>query len=408
MHFDIDHLRNLLRDVPLTASFSQSIELLEDAFDYSDRDPTAPPWYRFRSGDDATFFGEQTLRALLGKDFREDMPARYYWSGSLDPDDPRALRPHVQRYVVVGYRPEGGGACVLFHSGNVIFFDDAAGPPTESVAALELVRVRSGLMNRRQAHLLANHLNRFRRNRHHGEVLNWVVKRGPDADSSAREWLDAVMGDCQYLRQTVGELPTWGLGANAAGHLVMYVVQPRMVAHRSQVFTYGAAQYLLPPRFAVRVVEKAPQGDVPVGQSWDATRTSECDEAKRVADVCEWNGLIDGTYSNQGASPKDMWGIDDNNSAPGGDDGISPPAAEVYATSFSRQEVTRVMRALRKGGYYNIRAERIGADGTYVRWEAGMQYFRRYEVHVSRELLVDDEPSLGINLHTIVMQNELD
>jgi hypothetical protein len=406
MYFDLDQLRSQLRDVPLTSSFFRSVELLEDAFDYSQRADGRSSWGDYRFGDDAAFFGEQTLRSLLGREFREQMASRSDWQSSNGQGEPNhTLRKHIQRYVVVGYRDAdraARAACVLFHGGNISLYDGADGAPTVSVAALELVRVRLGLMNRRQAHLLVNHLNRFRRNQHHGEALSWVVKRGPAADTSARAWLNLVAGERQYLQHTVGELPSWGLGANAARGLAMYALEPKAVAHPDQVFSYGRARCLLPSRYAIYAANQAGDIDTPDGAVWCVVRKTECSEARRTAEKA---GLIVRPFDFKYVEPEDMWGADDL-LPPGDGPGYSPEPAEVYATSFSREEALRAMRVLRKNGYRSISAARVGADGSYVRWESGNSYFYHDEVRLARELLVDGEPAFDVRLFTYFVDFE--
>lgn len=406
MYFDLDQLRSQLRDVPLTTSFSRSVELLEEAFDYSRRAWDALRWENYRFGDDAAFFGEQTLRDLLGQEFREQMTSRSDWSrGEVSIEPHHDLRKHIQRYVVVGYRGAdraARAARILFHSGNVSLYDGADGPPTDKLRPLELMRVRFGLMNRRQAYLLANHLNRFRRNQHHGEVLNWAVKRGPAADTSARAWLDVVAGERQYLQHTVGELPSWGLGSNAARGLAMYTLEARAVACRDQVFAYGFGRCLLPPRYAIYAALEAGDRGILEGEVWSVVRKTECNEARRTAEKA---GLIGRPFDFKYVEPEDMWGAADR-LPPEDGPGYTPEPAEVYATSFSREEALRTMRVLRKNGYRSISAARVGADGSYVRWESGNPYFCHDEVRLSRELLVDGEPALDVRLFTYFVDFE--
>lgn len=406
MHFNLDNLRSQLRDVPMTSSFSRSVELLEDAFDYSQKADNSSSWEDFRSGDDAAFFGEQTLRSLLGREFHGQMESRLGWQGSDDQGRPSsALRKHIQLYVVIGYRGDeraARAACVLFHSGNVSLYDGADGAPTDKLGPLEMVRVRFGLMNRRQAHLLANHLNRFRRNQHHGEALSWVVKRGPAADTSARAWLDVVAGERQYLQHTVGQLPSWGLGSNAARGLAMYALEPKVLAHPDQVFSYGRARCLLPSRYAIYASAEAGDSGIPEGEVWSVVRNTECSEARRTAEKA---GIIGRYFDFKYVEPEEKWGADDQ-LPPEDGPGYTPEPAEVYATSFSREEALRAMRVLRKNGYRSISAARVGADGSYVRWESGNPYFCHDEVRLSRELLVDGEPAFDVRLFTYFVDFE--
>lgn len=404
MNIDLDHLRTLLRDVPQNAGFTESIRLLEDAFDYAPRDESRPIWWALRCGPDVPFFGKHTLRALLGKDYLEELVEREYFCSD---DGVSALTPNlrlaVQRFVVLGLR-EGHKrnevACVLFHAGEVSFTEGAEGPPPEQVSSMDLVRVRAGLMNRRQAYLLASHLNRFRRSKRHGEQLTWVVVRGPVPDSSARRWLDEVGGKGLWLSTVAGESPEfgWGWGPNATRAVAVYITSKGGLAARHQVFADKPAHYILPPRWEVSAKEKTRSRGIPEDAVWKVTRNDLCPDAYAIANVCELAGLITGFGTHEGFDPGGVWG---RCMLLGGNDfpeyGLG--AAEVYATSFSRQETGQVMRGLRAAGYQDIRAFRVGAAGHFGRQEYDNPYLFDRETHVHRELAIAGAPSFTAYLH---------
>lgn len=407
MTLNLEHLQALLNDAPSSSSFTQSVELLEDAFDYTRRkDDNRPRWGHYRSGEDVEFFGERTLRALLGDDFRDELDDRRdYWDDTATGGPRSRVRLELQRYAVIGRRGghPGAPACVLFHSGQVSF-SAGLGPPDEKVRPFELVRIRAGLMNRRQALLLANHLNRFRRSGHHGEPLAWSIVRGPGPDSSARLWFDGVAGKGLHLRHTVGDLPSWGLRQWAAHAVEMYVVEPRRPAHREQVFTYGTARYLPPLRFAISAVEKMRSHGVPKDKQWSVTRATECEEAYSVAEACEQAGLI-GNDDEYVLNLGDFWGPKQDGN-PWDGPAYTPSPAVVYATSFSRDEALRVMRTLRASGYRSVGVRRVGADGNYCRWETGNPYFAKQEIHVLREIAVAGAPEFTVHISTFLFVQE--
>ena len=400
MEFDLAQLRALLRDVPTPDRFNESVRLLEEAFDYTYSPRTSPPpWKRFRRGADVAFFGERTLRDLFGDHYRNLLADRRdFHDGDHDWSQ---LRAEFQRYAVVGRRATVRGdtqtECVIFHSGRVSFQSGGACPPVGKLRSIELMRVRAGLMNRRQAYLLANHLNRFRRNRHHSDPgLTWSVVRGPAPGSSSRVWFDAVAGKGQTLHRTAGSLPTWGLGTSACEALALHFVKPILNRAPEQVFVYGAPRYLLPQRFTIRAVLITRPYGFPENQEWLVERQNEDASARAISMVCEQGGLLNEDAFADCDRAEDFWGPYQYGSPI--DDSVRLSPAAVYATAFSREEAIRVMRCLRTDGYRDIRACGVGTSGDLVRFTCGMSYFARYELYASHTFPAPDEPALEVKL----------
>ncbi len=386
--------------------FTASVELLEDAFDYSYQ-PNAEgykvSWRDCREGSCISFYGEQTLADLLDNNYLNVLPGRRNFYGEPDSLPTSDVRLEFQRYAVVGRRVDAEGNVdthrVIFHAGDIAFLEGRNRPLANvPLRPMELVRLRSGLMNRRQASLLVNHLNRFRRNHHQIDTLTWSVIRGPLPNSSARDWLDAVAGSGEHLQHTAGETLPWGLGLNASKALTLYVVIRSPSVNREQVFAYCPPRYILPPRFAISVRERIRSPSVQTGQNWHVTRRTEDASASALAAVCEEAGLLGCEGPSEFTRAEDFWGPEDE----GYPDyaGYEPTPSQVYATSFSRDEAIRAMRVLRMAGYRDIKARRVGADGDFSRVQSGHSCFGQDEVSCHHTLIVPGRSELEIEVST--------
>ena len=389
MNINLTRLRALLKDVPAPTSFTESVRCLEDSFDYSYTRTSAdnPRWADCRAGGSEAFYGKRTLRQLLGEDFKEELRDRESFPDFELHEPWKAVELEMQRFAVVGRRRETWGGLVtervLFHSGKVSFFDGYPCPPTSSpLRPTELIRVRSGLMNRRQALLLANHLNRFRRSRRHGAVLDWSVVQGPLPDSSARDWLDAIAGRGGHLRASVGDLNPWGLGPHAGDALVMYLIERKQSAIAEQVFSYGVPFCVLPARFEISAEMKVRPYGVPEDALWTVVRATRDRESFTLARICEQATLLGSTETRRAA---DFWG-EIRDGAPM-DTSSDPHPSEVYATAFTRDEAIAVIRNLR-ADFHRIRVHRVGIDGDYGRSLSGNSYFYETEINEHIDLVV--------------------
>lgn len=395
MDLNLKHLRDLVTKIPRASTYSHSVQMLEEAFDYS-FSRAGVPWDRLRRGCDIEFFGNQTLESLFGDEYdsllRErrlflDGPWRYeadVWSN---------YRLEFQQYAVVGRRATPAGeeaACLILHRGPIPALDGMERPPEGSLGAAALLRIRAGLMNHRQAHLLASHLNRFRNNDHHREKLTWSVVQGPGPDANARRWADGVIGRRSLLRVWSGAENSWGLGEQATCKLSAYLVDC-CARQTHRVISYGSPQVLLPPRYEVVAEFNRSSGQIPKGFAILASRLEPCKDAGAMAQVLERTGQIHGAGQPWDPEIGDVWG-EVQDGVPGSCElAYMQSPAGVYSSSLSREEAIATMKRLRVFGFWRVGARRVGVGGSYVRYDGGHPHFSRYEKVMETQMEVPME-----------------
>ncbi len=384
-------LRSWLRDIPVPRGFSESNHLLARAFA---RDWSVNPAVRIPTNE-LLFYGEADLRELFGPDYRDALRSRVLnahkrlaFDEDFFPEHPN-LRGMVDKYVVVGLktRKERNGRefrsvtypkKVLFRSGVVDEADCVAQPVRTHERAGELVHVRGGLMNGRQASLLANHLNSYRRNARLNEVLTWQVTLGPVPSESPRAWLDALGGQNVFLRKHEGSPTTRALETDARENISVYGCERAAPRHPEQVFSYQRPRHFLPPRYTLSFVHGERPHGVPENEAFHVWRKHPCECASAIADAYKKAGFIDDPESDidyLSPSPSSdvetqaalLFKEDDT------EDGAPPqywygmPSSLSYARALDRFEVSRVARELRRLGHRRIRLAILGADGRYDR-----------------------------------------
>ena len=361
---ELARLRDFVANVPEPTCFQESVRLLEEAFDYSGEPADGIPWGDLRQGQDIAFFGEKTLSTLFPEGFPSSRELFEQVPWSVTKRFGQGLRCELQRYLVVGIHTHSFGVrpqTVVMHGAHAVPFHESEWPGYARVEALELMRLRAGLMNRRQASLLANHLNRFGGRAHRMRGLNWQVVIGPEPDSSARSWL---YGIARYdrLRHCVGEMLAWRLPGGVTDQLMTYDVDVEWGGHAS-TFTYRGYRAALPPRYDVM----AQTAD---GSAWQASRSAVCQDAYSFARIHEDGGSVVRVGANFSEDICELWGYDQVEALPKSWGEAHCPA-RVYATAFSQSEAIQVMKELRLRGYRQIKAMPVGIDGLYLRDESG-------------------------------------
>jgi hypothetical protein len=381
MEQNLDELRNLLMQVPVATGFQDSIRLLEEAFaDYGD------PLRVFDGGDQADFHGRWLLTKLFGKDLscvgeRE--------RGQLSPWSlPTGARRRVKKWVVVGYgasQTDGQdiptAQLVLLHgsASEALRCEDRVS--ADLLPFAEQLVLRESLMNRRQAVLLAAHLNRFRRSGRHVERLKWRVVAGPDRGIPPRVWLNKFLPDSQCLRRWRGELELAGLGTQTCSSISVFRPSSGARLHDGQVFSVEGPQIRLPPRFVVEAT--APQGipELPEQCSLTFRRDAMCEQAYSLAVGAELGGALRGSTFTRAVvgrpfDAKDssdsalreiamrLWG-DVEDGAPQGYEVPGEGPAAVYAKGLSKAEAVVALRYLRSKGYRKVTTVQCGEDGFY-------------------------------------------
>lgn len=396
----ISALRKFLSEVPRTESFQESLRLTSQAFNaYDPRENLALDV----SSDDALYFGEANLVSIFGQSFRESLSCLRF---NLDPGPresftdavqlPRDLRNRVDRFAVVGFDKDTHSTkTVREYPRKVIlriaFSDqmDFRGRPLEGCErACESVRVRGGLMNRRQAMLLAQHLNGFRRNPSRHQVLTWKVIRGPEPRSSARAWLDGMGGEGFFMRRLLGDVPNWGIDDRTFSRLAIFDAEAANSWHAEQVFAYRRPRHVLPVRFEVSFVHKERPRGVPEGARLTVYRDSSCAESYAMATAYVQAGFIDdndaiparGPYFRQAEETGRMglWPYDDDADGIPRAYSIGDGGPFVYATSLTAQEAREVMLHLRRLGRKEIRVRALGIHGHFAQgWHGTSAYLNR-------------------------------
>lgn len=388
MEADLDTYRALLRDIPTNPGFTDSVRLGDEAFGRGSGNPLS---VFFDGGDDIDFYGRTTLSNLFGENFVQVLSKRERFSAGPLRVLPGGLRRKVHQFAVVGFRPSAKGD--VAHAHAVIF------RRVPALAALhhpepshccspeaESIRLRSGLMNRRQAHLMANHLNRYRRSSHFDEALNWRVVVGPAPDASAREWLNRYPASGLFLREQHGALADRGFGRKTMESICIYGLETAQVWDREQVFSRDVPRPIPPSRYEI-LGSPVPgtQGLAPEFR-FVATRQELDPHAAELAAAIRAVGCLPGEsdYVASDDALAAIWGgepEEDDGAPPDGPRSADP--VSVYALSLSRSEAVSAMRILRSMGYRDLQLRKVGRDGEYVRDDEGHPHFWNQQVTVN-------------------------
>jgi hypothetical protein len=246
------------------------------------------------------------------------------------------------------------GVTMLLRMTPRLLFDEAAGASNDVLATL---RLRSALMNRLQAELLADHLNRFAPSG--GRATTWKVVEGPAPDTSARAWLDATQPYASLLRQESGEAQAWDLGPIATDGIATYRLENEPSQASRQVFAMEPPRVILPPRFLLEgclsLDDEVPPGTVGMA----VRRLVPCQEAKSL---CARIG-----YRNLKAPGHDAYRVARSHAI---SDFLSyqPPLkspAQTYPYALTGQEAEAAAAHLADIGWGEFNPRRVGEGGDY-------------------------------------------
>ncbi|WP_157615525.1 hypothetical protein [Rhizobacter sp. Root404] len=361
-------LRADLTDIPRNADRAASLQELERAFSSTGALAT------LTNGDALDFYGEATLTAVFGAHLDCPYTSRPLNASRTTPPKHTGLRRRAYRYVVVGelsrddLRAPAGRASVLLLglSAKSLAFE---GKSPVSANSLTMLRLRSGLMNRRQASLLAWHLNDFRESSNWDGSMMWRVVEGPEPDTSARGWLDSIADPAHFLRREIGEVATWGLGSRATSGIATYRLEHGQRASVDQVFASESPRLILPPRFQLI-------GDVDDDcQFNDGTwgivvqRRESCETASALA-TAAGQGLLSAPTTPDTMTrhdPSDDLGAlaEDAKVFFSDEHGRHEYGAAKYALGLSEAETLAAISALSARGYGDFRAVRVGRGGNF-------------------------------------------
>lgn len=371
----LDTLRDFLRNVPSPTSFHESVELLAKAFAPGVADNPAAGI----EGNDEAFYGVKALTELYGRDYADVLANRSFRFPMTDHqggdgEEPTDLRNLVDRFAVVAYEQTARGvakvpAKVVLRVGLEEEVSTVLQPPKKGAKAFELVRVRAGLMNRRQALLLANHLNRFKRSPSRNLPLTWRAVRGPDVADSARHWLDALGGGDLLFRRLGGSIPTWGLKEATRDCLAVYNCESAATWHDKQVFAYARPRMVLPTRYHVSYLPAVPPGSLPDGHALQVRRTELCPQAFAMAKAYLEAGFINDSGMTATVDASTLWGDDWDLPRVYSSD-VAP--AYSYSTGLELGEALAVVRYLRStGNGRRVRIHVLGLGGAFGEGASG-------------------------------------
>jgi len=407
-----------LLQAPVAAGFSASVESLERVFDQSGPGLLA----EIEQGDDVDFFGQKAMTQAFGSDFRQRLVGRSRFETEAPPEL-RGLRAGVHRFCVAGYKPASKfsfdgtlrAAIILFQARPLLIgrFDEYESLPEPAFGSISAIRVRAGLMNSLQARVLANHLNRFRRNAYHFEALEWRVIEGPPPDGSAHEWLNSLQACGPLLRRSIGDSEAWGLETNAMHAIASYRLDAGPVHSLEQVFSALPPLIELPPRYELLASWRSSGPDGSIAPIVVARRHAMSEPDWRLAAALAAVGSLkgEGSWHNPETNwrtwlPENlasnfplswqvvdgMWGLPDQEGQFSQRE--SPPcdAASDYGHALTRDEALSAMPLLRARGYRQIRAVRIGLTRSYVSQHAPPHIHRSERREIRLEVVSADVP----------------
>jgi hypothetical protein len=132
------------------------------------------------------------------------------------------------RYVVVGSSSHGEGVHLrrtlerVILKGPYVARHELVAPPAKCLAAAELWRFRSGLLNLAQAAAICVHLNSFRRSTAHGVVLDWSICEGPAPDGDLGLWLKERDTGRTQLHRCANDLAGFGIDGSLGGRIAAF------------------------------------------------------------------------------------------------------------------------------------------------------------------------------------------
>jgi len=256
-------------DIPAGLRPSERVDALEAAFRTRNGCAYSTPFEAsgesalayISEGDDLDFYGTVTLHAAFGSSLDIEYPEVAH----LRPRGEEwmaGLRRRAYRYAVVAYeshtlhqrRTERAVSIALRHTPRLLY--------RESTGLLdgcvETLKLRDGLMNKRQAKLLAEHLNSTQGRPSHRVNSAWRVVEGPKPDGDARVWLDGLGAVGRHLRRESGETAAWGLGDAATRGIATFQIENSDARSSRSAFSAMPPRIALPPRFLLDCV--SPEG----------------------------------------------------------------------------------------------------------------------------------------------------
>lgn len=373
-------MKQLRAELTLSADLSHAdrIAALETAFTPERQHEWAPaPWSESDSaltylleGDDKDYFGEQAFNlASTGLHYRVTASHRPGFVSGVAKDWLVGLRMQAYTYAVVGYvhfvnrqQPQKRAVQLVLRMTPRLLYGEATGVLS---GMLETLKVRAGLMNKRQARLLADHLNGLEKSKEDSLAFTWEVTSGPTREDSVRRWLDCLQPQGPLLRRELGEAAAWGLGPTASASLATYRLENGTTVNSDQAFSSEPPRIVLPPRFLLECFPPEEYDPNPCTSGIAAHRHAPCQQSAQLFTFLPDSRLRDedswalGTKTSEVMDEIDRFFTGDSEDRP-----YNLPS-HTYPLALSHDEVARASQYLQASRSWSARAVRVGTAGYF-------------------------------------------
>lgn len=296
-------------------------------------------------------YGRTNIASALGEGVLAQLLDARQWEQSglyVPPESNSGLR-----HVVVGFRRDGAArlpAAVVLASSAANALAKLPSLGAGERQAAELVLVRSGLMQRETAALLAEVLGRSAALM---EELSWEVHEGPSVDGDLRAWLESSLGAPGMVLQFV---LGWSLPAGTASTpLALLQLTPTAAWHGPGAV---AQDYLLEPapRYCLTGTARGGTDGLPDDYEVWVHRAEPDEVALELVSTLERAGLLfqgmgHGHAAKAGpaqALVQELWPMFGANRR-------SAMAARAYAVGFTAAELPDVLESLERQGLTGLR-----------------------------------------------------
>jgi hypothetical protein len=344
------------------------------------------------------FYGEETVRCLRISAHEREWPNEDVHIQRIAAKTRELLDQY--RYVVVGTRTWGKGPSFrrmlvrVILRGPYVSRHELVPPHSTKLAAAELWRFRSGLLNYAQAKALCVHLNSFRRTTAHGVVLDWSVCEGPGPDGDLGTWLTERSLYRTQLHRSADDLSGFGI----EGRLESRIASFKLSVHQRYpgYFSYLPTAPVVESMYHIQCAhEKYTLVD---SSSISVTLSNrKCNvESKRREAMLEYADNVgaypEGPQSETGLQDEHYYFLADREWTGAPLSRYEPRPHEHVATLFTATETFRVMQHLRQMGFKRIR--RVQDQKAYTQYGADVYDPETGVLRCSEQSL----PELGLTI----------
>lgn len=370
---DQTNFKHKLRDelaVPLDLDPAQRVATLEEAFrPFEFRGESSAGFSALAylsEGDTLDFFGTLTLHRAFGKELWKRGFGPSWLVPASGEEWIAGLRRRAYRYAVIGreshtryQKTRQLAVTVALRLTSRLLYREA----TDALdGAVETMKLRSGLMNKIQAQLLADHLNHVGVSKSH---ITWHVVEGPAPDTSSRAWLNDVGPMAPLLRRESGETAAWSLGAVAQRGIVTYRLENGPVVSPSQVFSVQSPRVIVPPRY---ILNCGLSSDIEL--PWDGTvgiaarRDASCEDALQLCELIT-DANLDDDYYWSNTNPNVDFTNEVRDFFKSTEKRYFEDSPQAYSLGFDSEEAERAIKHLHASGLGEFFRARTGAGGNF-------------------------------------------